>query len=520
MDNFIAGIKEKYPKELLTNRLTVEGNVIGCLFQDPLLIDDCQFKSTDFITQDGAFYYQLAKKLRNAGYTVFDEVTILSSAGEQIIEAFNERGGFDVIKKMTSVINLQNAETYLDTLFRENIMLGLHSDGFNLLRAVKYGDKEIVPYKLFRKMTSEEVLEWYEARLSEYGVGYSTKVLEEEELEITDDFISRIDNGLENGIPFDIAGQDSTLKDMSCFPYLSNQILGIMHKTMNVVAGFSSSGKTSFWITILMGLIYRGEKVLIISNEQQSKVFKIDFLVWIAYKYFRYYGLTKQKLTSGNLNEEEHKYLLRCKDYFNEHYKGKVKFISIPDSDISLVKKKVRQNVLRYGYSVVLYDTMKVQLNDVSNDNSWLSLIKDSRTLDTLAKKYGIIMLASLQLASSMISRLWLNSDCLSTSKQTVEVFENLLMLRSVYPEELDKDNTKYYCRPFQKKCYDGEWVEEEYEVDPQATYKFLFLEKVRNGANSNDTGAVLMFEFKGEQCVFKEVAFARPRRGLIGGQK
>ena len=118
IEKFIAGITEKYPKEVLEGRLTVEGNVIGVLYQDPLLIDECDFKSTDFITSDGTFYYSLAKQLRKQGYTVFDEVTILSSVSENIVEAFQERGGFETIKNMTDVVNVKNAEIYLNNLYR------------------------------------------------------------------------------------------------------------------------------------------------------------------------------------------------------------------------------------------------------------------------------------------------------------------------------------------------------------------------------------------------------------------
>lgn len=514
---FLSGVEEKYPKELLEGRLTIEGNVIGCIYQDPLIIDECDFATTDFVTTDGNFYYQLAKKLRKAGYAVFDEVTILSAVGQNLADAFNERGGFETIKNLTDIVNLKNAETFIDNLCRENIILRLHRDGFNLFTPVRYGEKDVPPYKFLRKMDSEGILDYYETKLSEYTTGYGTRILEEEEVEITDEFIENIEEGLENGVPFDKAGEDIELNEMRCFPFLSSQIAGLMHGTTNVVAGFSSSGKTSFWITILLALLYRGEKILIISNEQKAKVFKINFLAWIAYKYFRYYKLTKKKLTTGDLNAEEKAILIRCKDYFNEHYKNKIKFISIPDSDINLVKKKVRQNALRWGYTVVLYDTLKVQIGDMSNDSSWLSLIRDSRTLDKLAKKYNLIMLASLQLASSMQSRLWLNSEFLSTSKQTVEVLENLLMMRTVYSEELDINNPKYYCHPY-RVVKDGEkYVHEDYEIDPAGTYKFLFLEKVRNGQNSNDSGSVLMFKFKGEFCVFQEVAWARPKRLTIG---
>ena len=162
MGKYITGIEEKYPKELLEGRLTVEGNVIGCLYQDPLLIDEGNFKSTDFITSDGVFYFALAKQLRKAGYTVFDEVTILSTISDNIAESFAERGGYDTIKNLTDVVNIKNADIYLDNLYRENIMLGMYNDGFNMLKTVDWNGKEIVPYKLFRKMDSESTLDWYE----------------------------------------------------------------------------------------------------------------------------------------------------------------------------------------------------------------------------------------------------------------------------------------------------------------------------------------------------------------------
>ena len=132
-DKFISGVEDKYPKELLSGRMTIEGNVISCLYKDPLLVDECGFKSTDFITRDGAFYYGLAKKLRNAGYSAFDEVTILSTLSSELLGEFEERGGYDTIRTMVEVINEKNIEKYLDNLYRENIMLGMHRDGFNLL---------------------------------------------------------------------------------------------------------------------------------------------------------------------------------------------------------------------------------------------------------------------------------------------------------------------------------------------------------------------------------------------------
>lgn len=45
--------------ELLENRKTVEGNVVGVVFNDPLILDETNLKTSDFITSDGSFYFLL-----------------------------------------------------------------------------------------------------------------------------------------------------------------------------------------------------------------------------------------------------------------------------------------------------------------------------------------------------------------------------------------------------------------------------------------------------------------------------
>ena len=58
-------------------------------------------------------------------------------------------------------------------MYRENILLHMHDDGFNLLKTIDINGKQITPIALFRKMSAEEVTDWYEARLSlTYGTGY------------------------------------------------------------------------------------------------------------------------------------------------------------------------------------------------------------------------------------------------------------------------------------------------------------------------------------------------------------
>lgn len=508
-------MKEKYPIQLLKGRIEAEGNVISCFFKDMLFLDDTKFKKEDFITKDGRFYFLMLVKLRDCGFYSLDEITILSNLPEEVLEQYEEMGGWETIQHQIDIINVQNFDTYIDILYRENIMLHMCDDGFNLLKQIDVNGKKVTPLLLFRKMSAEEVLDWYEARMMSYGTGYSSKILEEEVIDFDDDFIESCEEGMENGVPFDIAGYDINGEEINCFPFLSKQVMGFLEGTFTMMGGYSSSGKSTWYVTVIMALLYYDRKILIISNEESIKKFKIKFMVWLLGKRNRYFKLTKKKLSSGDIDEESRKQLKDIQCFWRDTYKDKVKFISINDANMSVVKKKIRENVLRYGYDTVLYDTFKIQESDYGNARQDLSLVRDSRELDKLAKKYQIIMLASVQLAESTRGQLFLSSANTSNSKQLKEILENYFMMRNTYSEELDEKN-KYYCRPFRLKRVNDKWVEEEYKPDPSGVYRTLFVEKARNGNNSPDTGIAYILKFDGDHCIFREVAQCRPKHGEI----
>ena len=201
MAEFLTGITDKYIPQLLKGRVQIEGNVVSSIFKDMLLLDEVKLEPKDFITTDGHFYFSLLMHLRKKGFYTLDEVTILSNCSEEVIDAYNERGGFETIQHQIDIINVQNFDTYIDILYRENILCNMHLDGFNLINPIMIGDKKIAPLKLLRKMTAEEVIDWWESRIEGYGCGYASKVLEEEEVnEFTDEFIQDCIDGVENGV--------------------------------------------------------------------------------------------------------------------------------------------------------------------------------------------------------------------------------------------------------------------------------------------------------------------------------
>ena len=485
------------------------------MFKDMLLLDDLELKKEDFITNDGRFYFGLLTQLRKKGFYSLDEITILSNMNDEVIERYEACGGWESIQHQIDIINDKNFDTYIDILYRENIMLHMYDDGIDLLHTVDVNGKKVVLLKLFRKMDADSVQDWWDARIASYGTGYSSKILEEEEIDFDDEFIDNCEEGLENGVPFDIAGYDVNGEEINCFPFLTRQTMGLLEGTLTMLAGFSSAGKSTWFVTVIMALLFRGRKVLIISNEERVKKFKAKFMVWLLGKRNRYFKLSKSKFLSGDINEESRKQLADVQKFWRENYKGKLKFISIADADMSVVKKKIRENALRYGYDTVLYDTFKIQEKDFSGQRQDLALVRDSRELDKIGKKYNLIMLASVQLAEYMRGKLFLDSSVLSNSKQIKEILEGLFLMRTVYDEELD-EKSKYYCYPFRLKKVDDKWIEEEYKPDRNAVWRILFVEKTRNGRNSSDTGIAYLLKYDGDHCIFREVAQCRPKHGEI----
>lgn len=513
--HFLSGVEEKYDKRLLEGRLTVEGNVIATIFADPLILDEIDFTSKDFITIDGAFYFALAKHLRKSGYNVFDEVTILSSIKDGVLTAFNDRGGYNTIKNMSDAINLKNADTYIDTLYRENIILNLYRDGFNLFDKVNYNGNDIVPLELFRKMDSEGVTDWYESKLLGYNTGKSSTILEEEDVWFDEQFINECLEGEEAGVPFESAGTDINGETINVYSFLSRQVSGLLRGTLSMIGGFSSAGKSTWLTGLMLALLNSGEKIILISNEERIKKYKVKFITWLLAKRNRYFNLTKKKILAGQITDEDIAQFNSVIKYWNENYKNRVRIITTNDADIKTAKKKIREAALRDGFTTFIVDTFKINENDMGANRTDLCLVKDSRDLAKIAQRFDMVGFASVQLAERDRGTLFLSSAVLSNSKQIKEILENLFLIRPVYNEELDPES-KLFCKPFRMVKEDGKWIEREHEVDPAAVWRMLFIEKNRNGSNSSDDGKAYLLKFMGDFAVFKEHCMCHPKHRRI----
>lgn len=505
-----------YPDSLLEGRPEIEQRVIGCLFQDPLLLDDNQTLTADhFITKRCRSFYELCQRIRSKGLVTFDAAGVYSVMNKKTIESFDALGGMDEVRKYMKGVNVTNWDTYLDDLIRENTFCNLFRMNIDSTLPQEWNGQEIIPLKVFRKQSNEDLIAFWDAKLAGLPTSTSSKILEKGKVDLDDDWINSLTEGTENGDPFEVSFQKPDGNFIDCYPMLSRNVSGLLPGTTTMLGAYSSVGKSTWWIAVLMAMLSIGKKVLVVSNEEPMAKIKQKIFVWIAWNYFGH-KMSKKKLVSGQFDDFDRRVLEDVKNFWNENgFSENFNYVFLNDPDIGLISKNIREFALKNGVDVVLYDTFKIQGEDMKSQRQDLALVRDSRTLDSLAKKYGLIMLCSVQLAEHMKGKLWLDSSTLSNSKQIKEQLENLFLIRNCYEEELDP-TSKYYIRPYKKYQENGMWVTTDVQVDPEKTYKVLFIEKSRAGANSADTNSAILLEFDGDHSTFKEVCRCRPKHGSI----
>lgn len=512
---FITGVTEKYPKELLEGRLGIEGNCVFSFWKEPSLYKEYkEITVNNFLSEDARFYFSLGQQMSNL-YNVFDEVSVLSFIGdnEVLLSGFNERGGYDVIYNAMEMINPNNIDQYIDVLNRENILIKLYEEGFNLFKEVEINGKRIIPIKLLRRMSAVEALQFFESRISNIGIRVKSSDMEISDLGIEDDFEEKLEKGLLMGIPFDIGGYSQ--KDGSTIfasPILNNISMGINKGELTLIGGFSGSGKTSFaFSNIVMPMVFRGENVCITANEQRKIAWQILLIVYVLVHHFKYYNLTRKKIKAGQFNDEDRKMIRLAKEYINDVYKDKIKFIKTFDYNVRDIIREQKRLYLNHGYSAFLYDTFKAE-DSTDMNVARGSMVEDSKALFQFASKYNVPQVITAQLATYLEKTSWLTSSALSNSKQVKEVCSEVFLMRKVVNEMELNPESKYYIKPYRlKKGEDGKWKRDYFEIDHTlgGQFRIIFVDKTRNDEDS----VAVLYKYDGHINIWHELGYCNPSR-------
>ena len=477
---------EKCLQTINKNRDEIEAPFVFCFWKDPDLYDDYRFindkKDETLKSEDARFYFNLGKALYNAGFRKFDNITVYNFLQDKptVKEAFENYGGYREVESLKQLVNTENVDAYFDKIAKLNTLDMLCRFTFNSFEDVSK----------FDKMTSQQVYDFFEYKLSDISIT-STHDVEEESLVIDDDFIEECNTGDAVGISY----------AKNC-PILNYLTLGVPLGEMFMIAGHSGVGKSSFaFENIILPMTEDGVKVSIVSNEMRSKDYKIMLLAHILTKELNYWGLTRKQIKMGHFNEEQRTMLDKAKAISKEKYSN-LGFIKLFDNDIGKVLKYIKKKSKR-GYQVFVWDTMKS--DDSLDEKMFLQLLMNSRKVFQLASKENISIITTYQLALYTVNQRYLDASCLANGKQIKEVFSEMVDMRQLWQDEYT--GCKYDCKVYQlQKNEEGKYtkVKKMIDLDPNKKYIVAFLDKTRNDEDKQQ----VLYEVNGRFNSWKEIGY------------
>lgn len=505
---------ENLPSYLTKGRMSVEGVVIGCLFHDILLAKEYAITDDMFITNEGKLYFGIIRKLSSKNVSTVCDTDIRLNCSDDVVSEYKEYGGFRTIEKLKKSVDVKNFESYLDDLQKKNLYISYYKDGLDLQTKITIEKKdktiEISWYDLFEKMTSEQCIQFKTSRETNFQKITLDNTVEENADGIGQEFLDKLKRGEGLGMMFDYVG------DSALMPYLSKKIMGFTPKTLNVLSAPTNVGKSTILLNMVLSFADKGEKGLIITNEQSLDDLHMMFITYISNNILKEHCINKRKLKGGNLTEEETIVVERAMRVYNERFAPHLILVSMADHDINQTEKLIRKYKLSKDINYFCVDTLKLDFSD-NSDAGYKELIKDSRTLYKLARQFDIVGIASMQTALAHAGELIPGVHQLSSSKAVAEILENLIMIRPLYPSfELDKES-KFYINPYKiTKNEQGKWVKEPFDLDPKYTYRVAFITKARSCETFTDSQEATILKFDGYSGSCKEICLCNPKPGNI----
>lgn len=464
--SILDGLDDILPIELIQQRGIIEGNVIGCLFNNNELFKDNKetLQEKDFITIEGRLLYRMGDEITKLGIKEMDEISIMSylDGKNSLSEMFEEYGGMATIKDLKK-INIENFESYFDTLQKYNALNRLHIKGFNVLDNLNK----------FKEMTSNEVYDWHDYMVSNTFLQVSSSIKPIDLTMGNRDYLERADKGLDKGLEID--------------DYHLNYRLGGIHSG-NILLHTAGSGvgKTSSIIPMyILPLIRRGEKVVLLINEQSGDAWRSMILASIINNGFiddaRHEWIARNRFGVGGFTEVEWNELEQASKWL-EKYEGNLILYPLEDYSVRTLKKILKKMMRIDENTVFILDTWKS--NDDSSANAHAIFTEESKELFNIVKPkdmggLGVHFIATAQLSGATIGQRYLNVGCLARAKAIKEICGQVLMHRKIWQDELDT-KSKFYINPYR---YNSETkMREEIQLNPEGDYVIQFFDKNRYG--------------------------------------
>lgn len=473
-----------YKDDLDKNLIKANGLLSGlCLKNLDTLTDyNINFK---LLSDESKFYIGICNQLLKLGYEVVDEVgftSVVENFG--LKDTYEKYGGWQTVKNLKSIVDERNADSICDTFNKWNLVKLYNEKG--ILDLEKH-------YKKVEKMNSGQVADYIEYQINDIDININTDLVVEN-LNFTDQEIQDILDGVDMGIQF---GKHS--------PILNNLMLGLPLSDMTMFASYSGGGKSSYIMNnIAIPVAEQGIKVCIVSNEMKAKAYKLLLQTYVLTERLDYWKLTRKKFKAGQWTDEDKQMVEKARKIIKEEYAPYISFVKMYDYDMAKVSRIAKKEAKR-GMKLLVYDTMKYSGD---GDNTWMSLIEDSKQLFQITSKLDIATVVSFQLSPATKNKIRiLDETCLANAKQVKEVFSEMVGFRDLWSDEWAGEDCD--IKPYKLvKGEDGKYKQEPIILDKTKHYKIFFHFKSRN----DQVGTALVYENLGYANKWREIGYCKPK--------
>lgn len=476
--------------DITKNRYSIEGNFVLSLYNNPseLYSDFPINPDTDLLTEDGKFYYNLGKNMVKKGIKTFDEISMTTFLNDypEIKNQYEAKGGWKAISEYVEMLDVDNVEMYYNELSKNNLMIQLEKKGFNVSANINV---------LNQLNTADDVINFFDAQLNTIALK-TTHDLKLETLEYNEKDILRKQTGEQIGLQF----------GKSC-PLLNSFCNGIPRKGLTMLASYTNGGKTSFvFENIVLPLVEQKIKVCIISNEQDSIIFKDLLYLHVLTSQLDYWNITRQKLKDLEFNNEDKIKFKEADKIVKEKYKPYILFERLYEYGMKNVRRTIKK-LANQNFDLFIYDTFKV---DATTDVVWQSFLNDSKELFQISSKEGVAIITPVQIALSTKGKIrWLNESVLSNSKQISEIYEEIFMFRDIWRDEysgMPQDIQTFNYVKDENGMFNSKEYIKSISADDDNYYKIFFHCKSRNG----EVGRTVLYKFQSRFNKWEELGLCK----------
>lgn len=442
--------------------LTSEILFIGTMYKYPGIVQKYRryLGNEDFSTPASRFFYNLFEKVYDTYSKTPDEVSIAGflTGKKQILDKFNEYGGFTTIQGFMDTCNSNDVDKYFDNIKKFSLLRTYHAKGFPVMDllngAVNSKTHEVTK---FEQIKAKHILRILINRISKiYTNLKNTEDMQDLVENCTDYVLEKLDKP-QMGLAFP-------------YPILSEVFSGIRKKQFMAWGMLSNAGKSRFLMKIIAHIAFvHEEKVLLLANEMSYEEMKECMITTILDnpEFQAKHGFKQLKpqkeIVNGIYRDKDGRVIPREVDDFGDPILTKEQFIEklkkeSPDfNSVINATKWLEENFKKKlfiidmgsdysdgaiqetienaknidGINYVFYDTFKAD-KDASGD--WSKLKNTATMLKELAKELDIFIGANIQLTDDAINvdPLYLSSMNIANAKQIKHVMDGLCLFKDI----------------------------------------------------------------------------------------